>query len=361
MAKKSKQQTVSHRTGAEVRPQQTTPASEETKQAKKKINARSVFLFWFILLAMLLIFGGAWVRAIMNSYFSAFVERGDYAAEAVENMEGLTLSDEEETVLLPLQRQWDAYISSRLRDEVTTTADDGVELHGYLYNEGSDVTVVVVPRFDGDGTGDFLPGSWLYEQTGCNFLLIDPRAHGGSGGDYFTFGVQEQYDLVSWLTWAEQELGEQTFILWGEGTGANTILYAESSGLLPDSVAFAVAESPYASLHTMAVSSIWKWYQVPAVPFLYAIEFKLAHSDAGYTVKDLELADTLSASDCSLPVLFLESTVDDYILPEWTEEVYQAYSGEKDLISGGLNHGTVYAYCADEVQQLLLTGSYALS
>ena len=29
---------------------------------------------------------------------------------------------------------------------------------------------------------DFLPGSWLNAQTGCNILLLDQRLHGKSGG-----------------------------------------------------------------------------------------------------------------------------------------------------------------------------------
>jgi hypothetical protein len=273
--------------------------------------------------------------------------------EAVANMNGLTFSQEEEETLLPLQQAWDLFTSSRLRDEVTVTADDGVTLHGYLYNEGSDITVVVLPRFDQDGIADFLPGVWLNEQTGCNLLLPDPRNHGESGGDYYGYGYLEQYDLDNWLDWAEETLGAQTFILWGEGSGANTILFAQQSGLLDSRVAFAVAESPIASLHEMAQRQIFKWYTVPAFPFLSSIEWKLARSEAGYTIQDLELADLLADGQGTIPVLFLESSQDEYILPEWSTTVYLSYNGEKELTYGGGTHGTVYAYRQDEIQSLL--------
>lgn len=326
---------------------------KEAKAAREKVAKHSVFLFWFTLIALLVIFGGKWVYAIMDTYYNSFVERTSTVTDALDNMEGLSLSEEESNTLLPLEQQWDLFTSARLRDEVTVTASDGALLHGYLYNEDSDVTVVVIPRYDQDGTADFLPGTWLNEVTGCNLLLIDPRNHGESQGDYFGFGYLEQYDLVSWLDWADSALGDQTFVLWGEGVGADTILFAEASGILPDSVAFAVAESPISSIHDMADYQIWRWYTVPSFPFLNAIEWKVNHSDDGYTMQDLELGAALEQSQQQLPVLFLTSTVDSYILPEWSNEVYNSYSGEKKLISGGLNHGTVYAYLQADIQSQL--------
>ena len=341
----------SHRTGAEVKVP--VPPTEEQKKKGKNIKLNATLVFICSLVAMFVIFGGRWVWAIMEEYYGAFVERYSYSAsEAVEYMEGLTLSEEEQQALLPLQQRWDLFAASRLRDEVTMTSYDGAEMHGYLYNEGSSTTVVVLQRFDGDGKDDFLAGPWLYEQTGCNILLIDQRNHGKSGGEKFSFGYYEQHDLVCWLEWCESTLGEQTFILWGEGTGANTILFAEANNLLPDSVAFAVAESSYASLHEMAKHQIMEWYTVPAFPFLTAIEFKV-NRESGFKVSDTELAAAMTGKRCALPVLFLESATDSYIYPEWSVEVYNLYSGEKERVSGGLNHGTVYPYRQEVVHATL--------
>lgn len=317
----------------------------------KQSNGRRVpiWVFWLIGIAFLAIFLGQWLVSLTDSYFNAFVLRDPTVAEAVANMSGLTPTVRESAELLPLQKEWDLFTSSRLRDEVSTVSADGTSLHGYLYDEGSDVTVVVLPRFDLDGTADFLPGSALWELTGCNILLPDPRAHGESGGDCFGYGYLEQHDLAAWLAWAEEALGKQTFLLWGEGTGANTILFAAAHSLLPDSVAAAVAESPYASLHQLAEANMWTWYQLPAFPFLDTIEGKLAGSGAGYTAKDVELVPVLTGSGADLPVLFLQSAGDEYILPEWSRPVCDAYPGPRELISGGLTHGTVYAGCREEI------------
>lgn len=325
------------------------------RKARKNVAKHSTILFWSTAIVLILLFVGRWVAAISNGYTGSFVGVDASAATAVSNMKGLDPGSEEKEGLLPLQKQWDLFSSSRLRDEVTVTAPDSSILHGYLYNEGSDVTVVVLPRFYQDGTADFLPGVSLHALTGCNILLPDPRMHGGSGGRYFTYGIKEQYDIAVWLEWAEETLGPQTFILWGEGTGANTILMAAANGLLPDHVAFAVAESPYASLHEFAEATLWKWYGVPTFPFLAAIEMKIS-STAGFSVKDIDLPALLETSEsaaASVPILFLRSAYDGYILPEWSTAVEEAWPGTCRIIAGGASHGTVYAAEQEAVDALL--------
>ncbi len=315
------------------------------RKARKNVAKNSVIVFWFTAILLVGLFVGRWVTAIANGYYGSFVQVDASAAQAVDNMKGRAPGADEREELLPLQRAWDRFTSSRLRDEVSTTASDGAELHGYLYNEGSDVTVLVLPQFYDDGTADFLPGSALNALTGCNILLIDPRMHGGSGGNYFTYGITEQYDIPVWLTWAEDALGPQTFIIWGVGTGANTALMAAVHGLLPENVAFITAESPYASLHEMASANIAKWYTVPAFPFLTAIEWKISASKAGFAVKDVDLPAIFAAEDAmtpTVPVLFLASEYDAYIRPAWTEAVANAWTGTGETIIGGGSHGTVY-------------------
>lgn len=323
------------------------------RKARKNVAKNSVIIFWVTAIVLVLLFVGRWVVAIANGYYGSFVELDASAPTAVGNMRGLNPGEDERAELLPLQKEWDLFASSRLRDEVTVTAGDGAELHGYLYNEGADVTVVVLPRFYQDGAADFLPAVSLHELTGCNFLLPEPRMHGGSGGGYFTYGLNEKYDISVWLDWADETLGEQTFLLWGEGTGANTALMAAADGLLPESVAFIVAESPYASLHELAKDSIWKWYTVPAFPFLTAIEIKASTAAAHFRAKDIDLPAILTDSGADIPVLFLRSEYDSYILPAWSEAVEEAYPGPSESIVGGGTHGTVYAAEQDAVDGIL--------
>lgn len=352
--KKAPQKATSHKTGAPIaEPKPVAEVSEETRKERKNVARHSTVIFVFTAVALLLLFAGRWIYAITNGYYDTFVNHGAAVSTATSNMRGLELTGEEAEIQLALEKEWDLYTSSRLCDQIEITAQDGVTLHGYLYNEGSDTTVVYVPRFGQDGTSDFLPGVWLSGELGYNLLLIDPRTHGGSGGEVFSYGYFEQYDLAGWLDWAEENLGQQRFVLWGEGTGANTALFAEASGLLGDRVELIVAESAYGSLHKLASRNIFHWFTVPAFPFLNSIEFKLNHSDAGYQVSDTNLVKALEGSSCATPVLFLESLEDDYILPEWSKAAVEAYPGEKEEIAGGGTHGTVYTARQDLIQETI--------
>ena len=323
-------------------------SKSKSASAGRKRQNRVIFL---CVAALVVTVGVVNVNGLVDSYYDSFVLRGAEVSEATSHLSGLVQPGG--AAVEALQAEWDSWRYSRLGDDVTIQAQDGTSLHACFYDEGSDVTAVFLPRFDADASGDFLAGPWLNVRTGCNILLPDQRLHGKSGGDYFSYGYREGSDLSDWLSWAEDTLGSQTFLLWGEGAGANAILFAAAGGLLPESAAFAVAESPYASLHAQAGYLLWEGYRLPAFPFLHLMEWKFDREHRGVRSEDLELAGALESAPCSLPVLFLQSAGDEYILPEWTQAACDAYSGPKELISGGLTHGTVYPDRQDEIHALL--------
>ena len=122
---------------------QTPPTQDKTAPGKERRNLakHSTILFVVTAIALLAIFLGRWVYAITEGYFASFVQRDASVSEAVSHMDGLEPTIGESERMLPLQQEWDLFTSSRLREEATVTAADGVTLHGYLYDEGSDVTV----------------------------------------------------------------------------------------------------------------------------------------------------------------------------------------------------------------------------
>ena len=329
--------------------QKTAAITKEEEKKRTNIAKHSTFITIFVVLVLVFSFAGRWIYAIQKNYFGTFVEVDFSAQEALENIDALSPSSEESELLLPYQTAFDLFKASRLCDEVSMTAQDGVSLHGYLYNEESDKTVIVLQSFGISGKEDFLPIAALSQTYDCNFLLLDARASGESQGDYFSYGYHEQNDLAEWIAWADQEFGKQSYLIWGIGAGANTALFADENSLLPDSVAAIVAENPYASLHELAKKNIRQWYTLPAFPFLNAIELRVNLSKTDFTVADVNLESVLSNTPEDIPLLFLSSDGDQYIQKEFTMEAYQLFSGEKELICGSGSHGTVYAEKETEI------------
>ena len=321
--------------------------SKHNQKTPSRQEKRQSMVVFFCLAALVLAIAYVNVRGLVESYVDSFIFQGDERAEAVSYLKGL--DGEPAAELKELQKIWDNWRYSRLRDEVMVTAADGTGLHGYYYDEGGDTTAIFVPRYHGDGTADFLLAAHLNEQTGCNVLVIDPRTCGESGGDSFSYGYQEAGDLILWMDWAEKTLGSERFILCGEGAGANTILFAAASGALEGRVDVVVAESAYGSFRDQAKYTLKESYQIPAVPFYSMMESKVNKSDVGFDSGDMELAAALTGSSAGVPVVFLASAGDSYIPPEMTRAACDAYPGESVWISGGSTHGTVIAACLDEI------------
>lgn len=187
---------------------------------------------------------------------------------------------------------------------------------------------------------------------GYNVVLPDARAHGESGGDYISYGFLEQNDLADWVAWVKTQLSPNgQIILYGEGMGAETILFAASSGRLDGSVLFAIAESPYTSLGEMAEYTLGTFYRLPVKVFMPVFQYKLRRSDAGFTADDADLMGSIAQA--GLPVIFLGGTRDDYVPYEQTQAVYEAYQGDKELITDAVRHGLVDVTCADEIERTI--------
>jgi len=56
---------------------------------------------------------------------------------------------------------------------------------------------------------------------GYNFLLVDARAHGNSGGRWDTTGVKAMSDLMGWVKWLREEHDQLWVGLWGNSFGAS--------------------------------------------------------------------------------------------------------------------------------------------
>ena len=139
-------------------------------------------------------------------------------------------------------------LSARPYEQVEIRSRDGKRLFGKYYHAADGAPLDIgFHGYKSDAVRDFCGGSRISFELGHNLLLVDQRAHGKSDGMTISFGILERYDVLDWLSYANDRFGKSTPIyLYGVSMGAATVLMA--SGLeLPENVRGIVADCPYSS------------------------------------------------------------------------------------------------------------------
>lgn len=133
-------------------------------------------------------------------------------------------------------------------EDVYIKSHDGLTLHArYLHLSDGAPVHVQMHGYRGTAFRDFCGGNELVRKMGHNSLVIDQRAMGKSEGNTISFGVNERYDLVSWINYVNDRFGKDTPVMvYGVSMGAATVIMGAGIGL-PENVLGAVADSPYSS------------------------------------------------------------------------------------------------------------------
>lgn len=105
---------------------------------------------------------------------------------------------------------------------------DGKRLHAQLLRTEDAVgTILLFHGYRSSWNVDFSASLLFYRSLGYNLLLVDQRAHQDSEGTFLTFGAKERYDVISWVTYLGQKLGQaHPLFLGGLSMGATTVLLA---------------------------------------------------------------------------------------------------------------------------------------
>ena len=122
-----------------------------------------------------------------------------------------------------------------------------VTLRAWLFDgrPGADCGIVMAHGIT-ENRANVLKYLHLFEDCGCAMLAFDHRGHGTSGGEQLTGSYFESRDVLAAQRYlaAEKGLDPRQIAFVGESWGAAAVLVAASQ---TDSVAFVLADSPYAS------------------------------------------------------------------------------------------------------------------
>ncbi|HIX02434.1 MAG TPA: alpha/beta hydrolase [Candidatus Ligilactobacillus excrementigallinarum] len=206
-------------------------------------------------------------------------------------------------------------------EAVQTQSFDGLTLRGrlYLYDEHAPIEIA----FNGYRTTGVHDAGGVYQiarRRGHNILIVDQRATGISDGKVISFGINERYDVLSWIKYINSRFNSQMkIILVGGSLGGATVLMA-SDLQLPENVVGIVADSAYSSPKAI-IKKVIRGMHLPA-DFMYVF-VKFAAKLLGHF--DLEATSAKKAlKNCKLPVLIIHGEADRYVPCRMADENFQA-------------------------------------
>ena len=218
---------------------------------------------------------------------------------------------------------------SNYTDEYITSSDN-LKLHSYqIKNEtSSDKWVITVHGYTSEGI-NMSSYAKKYYDNGYNVLIPDLRAHGLSEGDYIGMGWDDRLDIISWINYILNEEPNAEIILHGVSMGAATVLMT-SGEEIPSNVKAIVADCGYTSVWDEFAYQLDDLFSLPEFPILN-ISSIVAKIRAGYFLGEASSIDQVKKS--KTPILYIHGDQDDFVPYYMMEELYNATSSEKEMLT----------------------------
>ena len=218
----------------------------------------------------------------------------------------------------------------------------GEKLIGHWYEcENAERIIIAMHGWRSSWTKDFGAMADFFHKNNCSVLYAEQRGQNNSGGDYMGFGVVERYDCLDWINWANSYCGTDLPIyLAGVSMGASTVLM--TAGLeLPSNVHGIIADCGYTS-----PDEIWGHVVKDSLHMSYngirqSIAQDIFKKKIKIEAKDYSCIDAMKK--CTVPVMFIHGTDDDFVPIDMTYENYKACIAPKRLfVVPGAKHAMSY-------------------
>ncbi|KAJ4956604.1 hypothetical protein NE237_013387 [Protea cynaroides] len=169
-------------------------------------------------------------------------------------------------------------------------------------------------------------------------FTLDFSGSGLSEGEHVTLGWNEKDDLKAVVDYLRTDGNVSCIGLWGRSMGAVTSLMYGAEDL---SIAGIVLDSPFSDLVDLMMELVDRYkFRVPKFTVKFAIQYmrKIIQRKAKFDIMDLNTIKV--AKSCFVPVLLGHAIDDDFILPEHSDRIYEAYVGDKNIIKFEGDHNS---------------------
>ena len=216
------------------------------------------------------------------------------------------------------------YLKTQKLEDVYIT-NDNIKLHGYFVKGKSRKIALIVHGYLSDAL-EVGEACRIYQNLGYNVLMIDLRACGKSGGDYYGLGILDVSDLEKWISYLNKRFKHNCeIVLHGTSMGAVTILTYLTKNV-SDTVKFAVADSPYARFKKLFSYEL-KQKHIPCPDLVMEMVKMIVKRRLKITSAQFEILDDVHKA--TLPCLFIRCGADQIVPATNFEPLYEAYGGPK--------------------------------
>lgn len=224
--------------------------------------------------------------------------------------------------------QW-LLTESNYTDE-TLTSFDNLNLHAYkvLNQNDSNKWVITVHGYTSEGI-NMSSYAKNYYDMGYNVLIPDLRSHGLSEGDYIGMGWDDRLDIIDWINTILEYNPNAEIVLHGVSMGAATVSMVSGEDL-PSNVKAIVADCGYTSVWDEFAYQLDDLFSLPEFPILN-VSSLVAKVRAGYFLGEASTLKQVAKS--KTPILFIHGDEDDFVPYYMMEELYNATSSEKEMLT----------------------------
>lgn len=216
---------------------------------------------------------------------------------------------------------------------VSIVSYDGLKLHGTLVDNQSDVYVIMVHGYRGDGASIISPIKKMNNE-GYNLLIPDLRGHGESEGDYIGMGWDDRHDILQWVNFLLDINSNISIVLYGVSMGGATVMNVAGENI-PHQVKAVIEDCGY--------TSVWDLFKAHIDMSDLESEIALRMASfatrlrAGYAIEDDQPIEQVKKS--KVPILFIHGDQDDFVPFSMLDDLYNAANCEKQkLIIQGAGH-----------------------
>ena len=207
------------------------------------------------------------------------------------------------------------------------TVRDGMNLYGEYYDFGHKRAVMIL-----SGRTESLRYGYYfaipYAKAGWNILVVDPRAHGKSDGEFNTVGFEESKDDIAWVKYLRDCHGVEKVVFHGICIGAAGGMLAVTAEDCPNVVCGLVTEGMFPNFGESMKNHLIE-RKKPVKTFYPLINMWLKH----YTGHSMNVGPINFIEKMHVPLLMLHSKEDTYSTPINAQKLYDLSGApEKRLV-----------------------------